>query len=80
MFSILTQDFDTCYVCGRQAQDMHHIFHGADKKFSEKNGFMIPVCRECHNKVHHQGGGLDRELKEEAQRVYLIKVFGRCYL
>ena len=78
--SILTDNYDNCFVCGRRATDMHHIFHGADKKLSEELGCMVPLCRECHNKVHHKGGELDRELKEEAQRAVLIKIFGRCYL
>lgn len=80
MTSILTSDLTACYVCGRPAADMHHIFHGADKKLSEETGCMAPLCRDCHNRVHHVGGELDRELKEEAQRAFLIKIFGRCYL
>ena len=78
--SILTDNYEACYVCGARAVDMHHVFHGADKKISEETGCMLPLCRSCHNRVHHNGGELDRELKEEAQRIYLIKVFGRCYL
>ena len=78
--SIMTDDFERCYVCGRRATDMHHIFHGADKKLSEKLGCMVPLCRECHSKVHHSGGELDRILKVDAQRAYLIKTFGRCYV
>ena len=78
--SILTDNYEVCAVCGAKAVDMHHVFHGADKKISEETGCMLPLCRSCHNRVHHNGGELDRELKEEAQRIYLIKVFGRCYL
>lgn len=78
--SILTSDYRTCYVCGRQAEEMHHVFHGADKKLSEELGCMIPLCRVCHSKVHHVGGELDWVLKQDAQRAYLIKIFGRCYL
>lgn len=69
-----------CYVCGGVPSEWHHIFHGADKKLSEELGLMVPLCRDCHNKVHHVGGELDRVLKEDAQRTYLIKIFGRCYL
>lgn len=78
--SILTDDFDHCFFCGDIAVDMHHIFHGADKKLSEQTGCMVPLCRHCHNRVHHVGGEYDRILKVEAQRAYLRKVFGRCYL
>ena len=78
--SIMTDEFDTCYVCGRRACEWHHCMHGADKKLSEIDGLMVPLCRECHSKVHHQGGELDRILKQEAQRSYLIHRYGRCYL
>ena len=78
--SILSDNYTACYVCGSGATDMHHIFHGADKKLSEELGCMVPLCRSCHDRVHHRGGELDRQLKEEAQRIFLINTFGRCYL
>ena len=76
----MTQDMTICFVCGRPANDIHHVFHGADKKLSEETECMVPLCRECHSRVHHIGGDYDRLLKVEAQRAYLRKVFGRCYL
>ena len=78
--SIMTDDYYTCYVCGRRADDMHHIMHGADKKLSEMTGLMVPLCRECHNKVHHVGGELDLMLKQEGQRAFIRKYLGKCYL
>lgn len=78
--SIMTDDYFTCYVCGKRASEMHHVMHGADKKLSETFGLMVPLCRECHNKVHHQDGELDRILKQEAQRAFIRKYLGKCYL
>lgn len=78
--SILTDDLEVCYVCARPANDLHHIMHGADKKISEKYGLMVPLCRDCHNSVHHVGGELDIVLKQDAQRQLLIDMLGRCYL
>lgn len=78
--SIMTDDYFTCYVCGRPAAEWHHVMHGADKKLSETMGLMVPLCRECHNKVHHQGGELDRILKQDAQRAFIRKYLGKCYL
>lgn len=80
MYTILTDEIEYCWVCGRRATEMHHVFHGPDKALSERLGLMAPLCRECHNRVHHVGGELDQELKQEAQRIYLQHVFGRCYL
>lgn len=79
-YTIMTDNTDKCYVCGGVAVDMHHCLHGADKKLSEEYGLLVPLCRQCHEKVHHTGGEYDRMLKKEAQRQYLIKIFGRCYL
>lgn len=78
--SIMTDNYEECYVCGQMAVEMHHIFHGADKKLSEELNCMVPLCRKCHDRVHHVGGDLDRLLKQDAQRRFLIKTFGRCYL
>ena len=78
--SIMTDDYASCYVCGMRAFEWHHVFHGADKKLSEETGCMIPLCRMCHERVHHVGGEYDRILKVEGQRAYLREVFGRCYL
>lgn len=76
----MTNDFTTCYVCGGRATEVHHVLHGASKGISEQYGLMVPLCRNCHNKVHHVGGELDRQLKEDAQRILLIDICGRCYL
>lgn len=78
--SIMTDDHTRCYRCGRPAAEWHHVFHGPDKKLSEELGCMVPLCRECHAKVHHVGGEYDRILKVDAQRAFLLKTFGRCWL
>ena len=78
--SIMTDDYFSCYACGRPATEWHHIMHGADKKLSETTGLMVPLCRDCHNKVHHVGGELDKMLKQEGQRAFIRKYLGKCYL
>lgn len=82
MYSVLTNNFERCCVCGRPAVEIHHIIHGTkgNKALSEEYGLIAPLCRDCHNKVHHVGGELDQKLKEEGQRALLIEIFGRCYL
>lgn len=79
--SIMTDDFGTCYVCRRQACDMHHVMHGPDKSLSEEYGLMVPLCRECHNNVHHTGGELDLMLKQDAERALIRYLLGgRCHI
>ena len=49
-----------CMICKSQDQiEMHHIRHlkGKPKGFSESmkaiNRKQIPVCKECHDKIHY---------------------------
>lgn len=42
--SILTDNYEVCAVCGARAVDMHHVFHGPNKKISEETGCMLPLC------------------------------------
>lgn len=32
----MTDDMESCYVCGLRADEIHHVMHGPDKKLSEK--------------------------------------------
>lgn len=90
--SLLTTDFTTCYICGRPAECVHHIFAGTGRrKISEREGFIVPLCNECHNmsdRAVHFNRELDLRLKREAQTVYekshtreeFIQLVGRNYL
>jgi hypothetical protein len=89
--SILTDDFDHCYLCGGRAQCAHHIFGGPLRKISTANGFIVPLCHACHNmsdKGVHFNEQLSRMLKAEAQKEYekehshdeFMKLIGRNYL
>ena len=56
--SIMQMDWDTCYLCGRNriadpcGLEEHHVFGGANRKFSEKYGLKIHICGErCHRKI-----------------------------
>lgn len=48
--SIMQMDWDTCYLCGRNriadpcGLEEHHVFGGANRKFSEKYGLKIHIC------------------------------------
>lgn len=47
--SILVDGLDWCYICGRPRQSIHHVFFGtANRKISDKNGFIVPLCNDCH--------------------------------
>lgn len=90
-FSILTNDFYHCYLCGRRAQCKHHIYPGSRRRNSELNGFLVPLCDNCHN-MSDEAVHFDREkdlnLKRECQKKYeethtrgeFLKLIGRNYL
>lgn len=47
-YSILTTDFEHCFICGKPKQDIHEIYGGGNRQVSMKYGFCVPLCRECH--------------------------------
>lgn len=90
--SILTKKKDICYICGRPATEIHHIYFGtALRKISDKNGFIVPLCRDCHTggkHAVHRDRRTDLMLKAECQTLYesfyghaaFMKLIGRNYL
>lgn len=90
--SILTDDMDRCYICGRTSGiQIHHCIYGRGlRKLSDQDGLTIPLCVE-----HHLGAGgvhfnreLDQSVKELAQLTFekahsrkeFIQRYGRSYL
>lgn len=71
--SIMTDDFDTCYVCGRPRQQFHHVIGAAYRKKSEKYGLIVPICEQCHREVHDSPNQeLNRKLKADAESKFLM--------
>lgn len=50
-FSILTDNENVCYLCGRLKSDWHEIYGGGYRQISMKNGFCVPLCRACHREI-----------------------------
>ena len=74
--SILTDDFEHCFICGILCRPhMHHIFGGPLRNISTKNGFLVPLCYRhhndpsCHEAVHFNAD-IANWLKSEAQREF----------
>lgn len=85
--SIITNDFDHCYICGQPATDVHHIFNAANKKKSEKYGLLMPLCFNCHYEIHNVPGKMN-STKEFGQRIFeqyypeldFLEIFKKNYL
>lgn len=92
--SILTDDFDHCYICGVLGKPhMHHIFGGPLRQISEKWGFKVPLCYRHHNdpscrEAVHFNANISRMLKAEVQKEFekthsheeFMNLIGRNYL
>lgn len=93
-FSIITDEFDKCFLCGSHRMiEVHHIFNASNRNHSTKYGLVIPLCRWCHNTsphgVHHNAQ-LNQVLKAQAQEKAMEhygwtvddfrKIFGKNYL
>ena len=92
MKSIIQKSKDRCFLCGRQAQEEHHIFFGtANRKLSEKYGIKVYLCTECHRVgkyAVHNNKETDMKLKiigqkkfeEKYPKLCFLTIFGRNYL
>lgn len=73
--SIFTEDLKTCYISGRKDNvEIHHIFSGPRKHFSEKYGFILPLTSDWHTlapySIHHDRK-LELEYKIKCQEYWL---------
>ena len=42
-----------CALCNKQKDDTHHLVFGiSNRKLSDEDGLVIPVCREHHEMLH----------------------------
>ena len=71
--SILTDDMEHCYICGSKKEHMHEVCFGKNRLNSIKYGLVIPVCFNCHIKIHS-----DINLQEEHHKI-AQKKFNEVY-
>ena len=71
--SILTNDMEHCYICGAKKTHIHEICFGKNRLNSIKYGLVIPVCFNCHVKIHN-----DINLQEEHHKI-AQKKFNEVY-
>ncbi len=72
-WSLLTEDLTTCVECGRPKDDLHEVYEGAYRQRSMIYGCVIPLCRQCHNRIHQE-----KELKLKYKRMF-EKLFAEYY-
>lgn len=75
-FSIITDNFDSCYICGSGVCNIHEIFHGVANRTKSKNdGLTLPLCKSCHQGQQgvHNNPILDEKLKVIGEKYWIDK-------
>lgn len=93
MQSVVVDDTEHCVVCGSPYIHIHHVFFGtANRKISDKFGYVIPLCQMHHTaQTHgiHFNKDLDIQWKRICQQHFesntgnreaFIALFGRSYM
>lgn len=86
-YSILTDDLNICIVCGKNKEHLHEIFGGRNRSSSIKYGLVLPLCSNCHRRIHNNPE-LIEEWHKKGQMKFIqiypnlnfIDVFFRDYL
>lgn len=88
-YSIITNNLDVCFLCGKPKDHLHEVFFGNNRINSMRYGCVIPICAMCHTKVH-QDIQIDLELKKRLEKAfievyecdieYFIKIFHKNYI
>ena len=81
-----------CEICGKWLPlEEHHVFGASNRKKSEKYGFTVYLCHDCHNEppdgVHHNAKNMLRlhqkyqaEFEKSRSREEFMQEFGKNYL
>lgn len=91
MKSIIQEDTDYCFFCGRYGTEIHHIFFGnPNRKWSGKYKCVVGLCADHHrgNNGVHFNRKLDLTLKKIGQKKFeetypelnFMEIFGKNYL
>lgn len=99
MKSIMQENWDECFLCGRNrladpcGLEEHHVFGGANRKFSERYGLKVHICgNRCHRngaEAIHRNKMVNLSIKIAAQKVFedvhgsreeFRNIFGKNYL
>ena len=88
--SVMTSDLEHCFICAGKANQLHHVFGGCRRKISDQDGFVVPLCMECHtgpNGVHHNRSAqlglmmLAQTMYEQTHtREEFLKRYGKSWL
>lgn len=56
--SIVATSMGRCMVCGKPAEHIHHLICGtANRKKSDRDKLLAPLCEEHHREIHEGVNG-----------------------
>ena len=70
LWSKITEDLDFCIECGRPRTCIHHCLYGNKRKNADEDGLVVPMCSECHYRLHNTSPDLSIKYKKIAQEIY----------
>ena len=86
-YSILTENLESCYICGSSPVDIHEIYGGSNRKISMQNGFCLPVCRTHHRLLTDDNKASEYfkqksqgKFEETHERKEFMNLIGKNYL
>ena len=51
---MITDFEELCVICNKKATDVHHLIPGTSgRRLADEDGLTIPLCRECHDRIHN---------------------------
>lgn len=71
--SILTDNMNKCFICGKKATDKHEVFRGRNRQKSMKWKLVVPLCRLCHILVDNNDEASEILLEKPAKKVFIKK-------
>ena len=51
-FSILTDNLEVCFICGKPKNALHEVYEGSSRLNSMKQGMVMPLCFYHHQMIH----------------------------
>lgn len=71
-------DFIACEICGKPANDIHHIHRRSEfgtktKDEQDKIENLIALCRDCHDKAHANELTKEYLTEKHQERMNLFK-------
>ncbi len=86
-YSIFTDDMSRCWKCKKTKKqikiDPHEVYGGSNRLRSIKNGFVVPLCRDCHGREE-----VIAEIRIQCEEIYerdhsiddFIRIIGKRYI